>query len=42
MALTKKRDIAADSDMWLTHPSHLGLVLDCQKVVKHKFQALEL
>ena len=31
MALTSKREIAADIGMWLTHPSHLEEVLDCKE-----------
>ena len=42
MFLTSERDIVADNDMWLTYPSHLEKVLDCQKGVRHKVQALEL
>ena len=31
MALTREREIVADNDMQLTHPSHLEWVLDFQK-----------
>ena len=33
---------AADDGMWLTYSSHLEKVLDCQKRIKYKVQALEL
>ena len=42
MLLTSKREIPAENNMWLTYPSHLEYVLDCQKRIKHKVQALEL
>ena len=42
MALTRKREIAADSDMWGIDPNHLEQVLDCQKRIKYKLPALEL
>ena len=32
MALTNEGEIVADNGMWLTHPSHLEQVLDCQKM----------
>ena len=31
MPLTSEREIAADNGMWLTYPSHLEQVSDCQK-----------
>ena len=31
MPLTCEREIAADNGMWVTHSSHLELVLNCQK-----------
>ena len=31
MALTSEKEIAADNGMWMTQPSHLELILDCQK-----------
>ena len=42
MALIREREIAADSDMWGIDPNHLEQVLDCQKRIKYKVQALDL
>ena len=31
MSLISEREIVTDNGMWLTHPSYLQEVLDCQK-----------
>ena len=42
MALTSEQETAANNGMWFIYPSHFEYVLDCQKKIKHKVQALEL